>query len=77
MRTTIDMSDELFHQLKARSVAEGLSFKRLIEKTGYSYLRQPIRRIDPEDVVLPVAGDGSGSVLVDPASWWDDVNERP
>ena len=76
MRTTIDMADELFYQLKARAVEEGLSFRLLIEKTGYSYLRQRVRQVDPGDVVLPVASDGSGSVLVDPAHWWDEINER-
>lgn len=70
------MADELFLQLKARSVAEGLSFKLLIEKTGYAYLRQPMSDTKAENVVLPVAGDGTGSVLVDPSNWWDDMNER-
>jgi len=76
MRTTIDLPDELFRRLKTRAVEESLSFKSLIEKTSYAYLRQPLRRIEPGDVVLPTAGDGSGSVLVNPANWWDDINER-
>ncbi len=76
MRTTIDLPDELFYQLKARAVAESISLKLLIEKTGYSYLREPLRQIDSEDVVLPIAGDGSGTVVVDPANWWDEINER-
>lgn len=76
MRTTIDLPDELFRRLKTRAVEESLSFKSLIEKTSYAYLRQPLRRIEPGEVALPTAGDGSGSVLVNPASWWDDINER-
>lgn len=76
MRTTIDLPDELFHQLKSRALEENLTLKLLIEKSGYEYLRSPIRRHDPDSVRLPVAGDGTGSVLVNPAIWWDDVNER-
>jgi len=53
-----------------------LSFKSLIEKTSYAYLRQPLRRVEPADVLLPTAGDGTGSVLVNPGTWWDDLNER-
>lgn len=76
MRTTIDLPDELFRRLKTRAVEERLSFKSLMEKASYAYLRQPLRRIEARDVVLPVVGDGSGSVLVNPATWWDDINER-
>lgn len=76
MRTTVDLPDELLHQLKARAHAEGLTLRLLLEKSSYAYLRKPLRRVDPHDVELPTAGDGTGRVLVDPATWWDDVNER-
>ena len=76
MRTTIDLPDELFRQLKERAVAENLSLKLLFEKSTYHYLREPIRRIDVADISLPVVGDGTGAVLVDPATWWDDLNDR-
>jgi len=76
MRTTIDLPDELFRRLKTRAVQERLSFKSLIEKMSYAYLRQPLRRVEPADVLLPTAGDGTGSVLVNPGTWWDDLNER-
>lgn len=55
---------------------ENLTFKLLIEKSGYEYLRAPLRRHDPESIRLPVVGDGTGRVLVDPANWWTEVNER-
>jgi hypothetical protein len=35
-----------------------------------------LRRHDPESIRLPVVGDGTGRVLVDPANWWTEVNER-
>lgn len=76
MRTTVDLSDELFHQLKARAVQENLSLKLIIEKSGYEYLRRPLRQWREADVELPTVGDGTGRVLVDPATWWDDINER-
>ena len=76
MRTTVDLPDELFRQLKERAIAENLSLKRLLEKSTYHYLREPILRITAADVTLPVVGDGTGSVLVDPTTWWNDVNER-
>ncbi|MCC6269648.1 MAG: hypothetical protein IT190_00045 [Microbacteriaceae bacterium] len=76
MRTTVDLSDELFHQLKARAVQENLSLKMIIEKSGYEYLRRPLYRWGSDDITLPSAGDGTGHVLVDPATWWDDINER-
>ncbi len=76
MRTTIDLPDDLFQRLKARAVEENLTLKLLIEKSGYEYLRSALRRHDPGKVRLPVVGDGTGSVLVNPATWWDDVNER-
>jgi hypothetical protein len=76
MRTTIDLPDDLFRKLKERAVAENLSLKLLFEKTTYYYLREPIRRIDVTAVSLPVVGDGTGTVLVDPTTWWNDVNER-
>ncbi|HMM83204.1 MAG TPA: hypothetical protein PJ998_08510 [Terrimesophilobacter sp.] len=76
MRTTVDLPDELFQQLKARAVQEQISLKLLIEKSGYEYLRQPLRRWDARDVTLPSAGDGTGRVLVNPATWWEDINER-
>ncbi len=76
MRTTVDLPDELFRQLKERAIAENLSLKLLLEKSTYHYLREPILRIDVADITLPVVGDGTGSVLVDPATWWNDMNER-
>lgn len=76
MRTTVDLPDELFRQLKARAVEENLSLKLLLEKSTYQYLREPVRTIKAEDVRLPVVGDGTGSVLVDPTAWWDTINER-
>ncbi len=76
MRTTVDLPDELFRQLKERAIAENLSLKLLFEKTTYHYLREPIRRIDAAAVTLPVVGDGTGAVLADPARWWNDMNER-
>ena len=76
MRTTVDLSDELFHQLKARAVQENLSLKLLIEKCSYEYLRKPLRQWEPEEIRLPAAGDGTGQILVNLATWWDDINER-
>lgn len=76
MRTTIDLPDALFHQLKAQALKEKLTLKLVVEKAGYEYLRSPLRRHEPDSVRLPVVGDGTGSVLVNPAAWWDDVNER-
>lgn len=76
MRTTVDLPDELFHQLKARAVQEKISLRLLIEKSGYEYLRRPLHRWNIDDITLPRAGDGTGHVLVDPTAWWDDINER-
>lgn len=76
MRTTVDLPDELFRQLKERAIEENLSLKLLLEKSTYQYLRQPLRRVDPGQVILPTTGDGTGKVLVEPARWWDDLNER-
>lgn len=76
MRTTVDLPDALFHQLKARAVQEKISLKLLIEKSGYEYLRQPLRQWSANEITLPIAGDGTGQVLVNPATWWDDINER-
>ena len=76
MRTTVDLPDELFHQLKARALQENLSLRLLIEKSSYEYLRRPLRRLTREQIDLPAAGDGTGQVLVNPATWWDDINER-
>ena len=55
---------------------ENISLKLIIEKSGYEYLRRPLRRWDKDDITLPKAGDGTGRVLVDPTTWWDDINER-
>ena len=60
MRTTVDIPDKLFWQLKARAAEENISLKVLVEKTAY----------------LPAIGDGIGSVLVDPSTWWEAINER-
>ena len=76
MRTTIDLPDELFHRLKERALEEDLSLKLLLEKSGYEYLKTPLKRFHPEEIELPVCGDGSGKVLADPANWWTDLNER-
>ena len=76
MRTTVDLPDELFHQLKARAVQENLSLKLLIEKSSYEYLRQPLRRFAESEITLPASGDGTGQVLANPATWWEDINER-
>jgi hypothetical protein len=76
MRTTVDLPDELFHQLKQRAIEENLSLKLLFEKSSYHYLRQPIVKTDLDQIQLPAVGDGTGEVLVDPALWWDDINER-
>ncbi len=76
MRTTVDLPDELFHQLKQRAIEENLSLKLLFEKSSYHYLRQPVRKTDPNQIQLPAVGDGTGEVLVDPTRWWDDLNER-
>lgn len=76
MRTTVELPDELFHQLKARAVQENISLKLIIEKSGYEYLSRPLRRWHKDDITLPKAGDGTGRVLVDPPTWWDDINER-
>lgn len=76
MRTTVDLPDELFRQLKERALEENLSLKLLLEKSTYQYLRQPLRKLHAEQVTLPVVGDGTGSVLVDPTRWWDAINER-
>lgn len=75
MRTTIDLPDALFHRLKQRALEEKLSLKLLIEKAGYEYLRRPLRRRNPDEIVLPVAS-GGGKLLVNPATWWDEINER-
>ncbi|MFM9877598.1 MAG: CopG family transcriptional regulator [Rhodoglobus sp.] len=76
MRTTVDLPDELFHQLKARAIEENLSLKLLVEKSAYQYLRQPLKKLGVDDVILPTVGDGSGEVLVDPTRWWDAINDR-
>lgn len=76
MRTTVDLPDELFHRLKQRAIEENLSLKLLFEKSSYHYLRQPVVTTDPDQIQLPAVGDGTGGVLVDPAQWWDDLNER-
>jgi len=76
MRTTVDIPDKLFWQLKARAAEENISLKVLVEKTAYHYLRTPLRRIDPSEVQLPAIGDGIGSVLVDSSTWWEAINER-
>lgn len=76
MRTTVELADELFHQLKARAVQENLSLKLLIEKCSYEYLQRPLQRWDSDDISLPTVGDGTGHIMVNPAAWWDNINER-
>lgn len=76
MRTTVDLPDELFHRLKERALQEELSLKLLLEKSGYEYLKTPLKRLPPEEIDLPLSGDGTGKVIADPATWWSDLNER-
>ena len=41
MRTTLDLPDELFRQVKARAAMEGATLKDLLERYVQSGLRQP------------------------------------
>ena len=38
MRTTVDLNDELFRQVKSRATADGTSFKQIVEAALRTYL---------------------------------------
>jgi hypothetical protein len=42
MRTTLDLPDELFRQVKAKAALEGASLKELLTRFIQSGLRQPL-----------------------------------
>ncbi|MEO7416555.1 MAG: hypothetical protein ABI163_05810 [Thermoanaerobaculia bacterium] len=67
MRTTIDLPDDLFRQVKARAALDGLRLKDLITRFVEQGLRQgalsstaPPRRRRSE---LPIAREGTGRTL--------------
>ena len=43
MRTTLDLPDELFRQVKAKAAVEGLSLKELLRRYVEGGLRQPLK----------------------------------
>jgi hypothetical protein len=47
MRTTLDLPDELFRQVKAKAALEGASLKDLLARYVESGLRQPARPAGP------------------------------
>jgi Arc/MetJ family transcription regulator len=44
MRTTIEISDELFRQIKKRATDEGTALRRVVESALRVYLGKPRRR---------------------------------
>jgi hypothetical protein len=42
MRTTLDLPDEVFRQVKAKAAAEGITLKELLTRYVESGLRQPL-----------------------------------
>jgi hypothetical protein len=44
MRTTLDLPDDLFRQVKAKAALEGARLKDLLTRYVESGLRQPVRR---------------------------------
>ena len=63
MRTTLDLPDDLFRQVKAKAALEGTSLKDVLTRYIESGLRQPARLAGPSASrsrlpVLPKRGKG-------------------
>ncbi|MEP6937495.1 MAG: hypothetical protein ABI871_05440, partial [Chthoniobacterales bacterium] len=54
MRTTLDLPDELFRQIKAKAALEGAKLKDLLTRYVESGLRQPVRELPRHRSKLPV-----------------------
>ena len=54
MRTTLDLPDELFRQVKAKAAMEGAKLKDLLTKYVQNGLRQPARERPARRSKLPV-----------------------
>jgi hypothetical protein len=54
MRTTLDLPDELFRQVKAKAALEGTRLKHLLTRYVENGLRQPAHRRSTQRSELPV-----------------------
>ncbi len=54
MRTTLDLPDELFREVKAKAALEGAKLKDLLTRYVESGLRQPGQKLLPQPSKLPV-----------------------
>jgi hypothetical protein len=54
MRTTLDLPDELFRQVKAKAALEGTKLKDLLTRFVRSGLREPAQRSQSRRSTLPV-----------------------
>ena len=65
MRTTLDLPDELFRQVKARAAVKGTTIKELLTRYVESGLRQPDRPSTPtgKRSALPVIKRGRRGII--------------
>ena len=71
MRTTVDIPDAMYRQLKSRAAREGSSTRALILKAVKEVLRPERRRAGPPVVLPIVRSKRPGTVTLDNAAIYD------
>jgi hypothetical protein len=71
MRTTVDIPDEVYRELKSRAAAEGGTVKQLLLRGAETVLREPVKKT-VRRLRVPILNKGKpGSLKIDNEKIYD------